>query len=232
VANYVPQVNETTAPQAFDGPVSVGGGQVSGGPVGPSDVALKTWNFPSYMCTGTATFSVAGSVYLSMVHLAANTTYSNIYVNVLANGGTATTGSNFAGIYNSAGTLVASTGDLSGPLGTGAGSTKLLTFPLATALTTGTSSAPYYVGMFFNASGTASFPVLAGIAGQTAANSLGTLAGQIGNCGGLTSGAAPAAAAPFPFAAIATTSGTALPASFVLGSAGTTGAQCFWTALA
>jgi hypothetical protein len=172
---------------------------------------------------------VAGSVYLSLVHLSANTTYSNIYVNVLANVGTASAGSCFAGIYNALGTLVATTADLSGVLSTVAGNTKQLAFPLATAYTP-SASAPFYVGMFFNASGTASFPVLAGLAGQTASNTA-ALAGTIANCGGITSVTA-TVAAPFPFAAIATTSGTAMPATFALGSAGTTGAQCFWTALA
>jgi hypothetical protein len=224
-----PALNETTAPYQFDGTVLAGGSNVNMAmaPLNPADLAIKAWNFPSYLCTGTATFSVIGSVYMSLVHLNYGLTYNNIYVNAIANVGTASAGSCFAGIYNSAGTLVATTADLSGVLGTGAGNTKLLTFPLATALTPA-ASGPYYVGMFFNASGTASFPVLGGIAGQTAANSLTTLAGTIAQCGGISSTIA-TVSAPYPFAAIATTSGTAMPATFALGSAGTTGAQCFWT---
>jgi|SRR5215472_4047315 len=230
MANYVPPAAESTTPYVFDGTVTVQGGQVSGAPLGPADLGFKAWNFPTYLSTGTATFSVVGSVYLSMVHLSSQQTYSSIYVNAVANAGTASSGSCFAGIYNSSGTLVATTADLSGVLGTGAGNTKLLSFPLATALTPATAGL-YYVGMFFNASGTASFPVLSGLAGQTAANSLTTFAGQVANNGGITSATA-TVAAPFPFAAVATTSGTAMPATFALGSAGTTGAQCFWVGLA
>lgn len=232
---YTPPVNETTAPYQFDGAVNMGGAANAHQAMAqmvPNDFSLKAWNFPTYLCTGTATFSVVGSVYLTALHLTANTTYTNIYVNVLANVGTATTGSNFAGIYNSAGTLVATTGDLSGVLGTGTGNKGILTFPLSTALTP-TAGGNYYVGMFFNASGTASFPVLGGITGQTAANSLTTWAGTIGFTG-LTAGTSATpdgTAAPYPWAAVATTSGTAMPATFALGSAGTTGAQVFWCGL-
>jgi hypothetical protein len=227
-----PQVNESNVPYQFDGQVTIGGANASTSmsPLAAGDLAYKAWNFPTYLATGTSTFSITGSVYLSAVHLSAALTYSNIYVGVIANGGTASAGSCFAGVYNAAGTLVATTADLSGVLSTVAGNTGLLTFPLATALTPA-SGGQFWVGMFFNASGTASMPVLAGLAGQTAANALTTYAGTVGKIGGIAA-AAPAVAAPFPFAAVATTSGTAMPATFALGSAGTTGAQCFWTALA
>jgi hypothetical protein len=231
-----PTLNETTAPYQFDGTISTGGANVSlaMSPLSPGDLGLKAWNFPTYQCTGTATFSVVGSVYLSMMHLQYGLTYSNVYVNVLANVGTATAGSCFAGLYNSAGTLVATTADLSGVLGTHAGSTGILTFPLATAYTPA-SSGQFYAGMFFNASGTASFPVLAGIQGQTAANSLTTWAGSIGftSLSTLTTPYGTGGTLqPSPWAAVATTSGTAMPATFALGSAGTTGAQVFWCGLA
>ena len=230
-----PQLNETTAPYQFDGTVLTGGGNVSlaMSPLGPADLGLKAWNFPTYNCTGTATFSVVGSVYLTLMHLQYGLTYSNIYINVLANAGTASAGSCFAGIYNSSGTLVATTNDLSGVLSTVAGKTGILTFPLATALTPA-ASGPYFVGMFFNASGTASFPVLAGMTGQTAANSLTNYAGSVGFTAlsntGLPVGTGTTFA--YPFAAIATTSGTAMPGTFAIGSAGTTGAQVFWCGLA
>ena len=230
-----PQVNETQAPYLFDGTVLTGGANVTlaMSPLNPADLALKAWNFPTYNCTGTATFSVVGSVYMTLMHLQTGLTYSNIHVNVIANGGTASAGSCFAGLYNSTGTLVATTADLSGVLSTVAGKTGLMTFPLATAYTP-TTSGQYYVGMFFNASGTASFPVLGGMTGQTAANSLTTYAGSVGFTA-LSTLTTPVGTGgtvyPSPFAAIATTSGTAMPGTFALGSAGTTGAQVFWCGL-
>lgn len=234
-SNVTPAVNESTVPYQFDGTVTMGGANASSAmsPLQPADLALKAWNFPSYLATGTSTFSVVGSVYLTLMHLNYGVTYSNIFVSAIANVGTASAGSCFAGIYNSAGTLVATTGDIAGVLGTAAGNTGLLQFPLATALTPA-AGGPYYVGMFFNASGTASFPVLAGIAGQTAANSLTTLAGTIAKCGGISSTTATVSTGttPYVFSAVATTSATQMPATFALGSAGTTGAQCFWCGLA
>jgi hypothetical protein len=229
VPAYTPPVNETTSPYQFDSPVTVGGGQISGGPTAPADFGFKTWNVPLWSATGTSTFSVVGSVYLTALHLQYGLTYSNIYVNVLANGGTASAGSCFAGLYNSAGTLVATTADLSGALSTVAGNKGVLSFPLSTAYTPA-SSGQYYVGMFFNASGTASFPVLAGVAGQTAANALTSFVGSYVPLGFSTTSATQAA--PYPWAAIATTSATAMPATFTLTSAGTTGAQAYWAALA
>jgi len=87
--------------------------------------------------------------------------------------------------------------------------------------------------MFFNASGTASFPVLAGIQGQTAANSLTTWAGSIGftALSTLPTPVGTGTVYAYPWSAIATTSGTAMPGTFAIGSAGTTGAQTFWCGL-
>jgi hypothetical protein len=193
--------------------------------VAPADFALKAWNFPLWNAAGTGTFSVVGSVGLAALHLSAGQQYNNIYVNVIATGGTATAGSNFAGLYNSAGTLVATTADISGALGTGAGNKGILAFPLTGTFTPAVSG-QYYVGMFFNTSGTGSFPVLASLTGQTAATSQGLFVGSFIPVG--ISATSVASAAPYSFAAVATTSATAMPASFALGSAGTTGASAYW----
>lgn len=244
-----PQLNETTAPYQFDGAVTMSGpttmngtvsmsGVVAGpatfngsatiagvnaavalSPPAPSDVGLKAWTFPTYLATGTATFSVVGSVYLAMTHLTSGLTYGTIYAAIGTSGGSITTGSSFAGVYNGAGTLVATTADISTVLGTGTYVPGLYySFPLATAFTV-TTAGPYWVGMFFNAGGTASFPVFKTAAG----NVTGATGAQI---------AAGPGTAPFPFAAIATTSATAMPATFALGSAGTTGAIVYWAGLA
>jgi hypothetical protein len=190
---------------------------------GQPDVAgLRAWNFPTYVMGGTATFPVQGTVYGAALHLTPGVTYSTMYVRVLANVGTASAGSCFAGVYNSLGTLVATTNDVSGVLGTAAGTTGYLAFPLATAYTPAAGGI-FYAGMFFNASGTASYPVLQGLQQQTAANSVTTLAGTVNGPLGTT---------PAVFWATATTSGTAMPVSFSLSALGTTGAQCPWVGLA
>jgi hypothetical protein len=226
VPAYSPPVNETTSPYQFDGLVTQGGGQISGSPMGPSNLGFKAWNFPVQEATGTGTFTVAGSVYLTAMNLQYGVTYSNIYVNALANAGTASAGSCFAGLYNSAGTLVATTNDLSGVLGTGIGTTHVLTFPLATAYTPA-SSGQFYVGMFFNASGTASFPVLAAAAGQTAATGTTLFVGSYFPYG-VTAGGVLTGTSPYMFSAIATTAATVMPPTFTLTAAGTTGAQAYW----
>jgi hypothetical protein len=233
VPTYTPPVNETTSPYQFDGAITAGGGNISAAmsPMTPADFSLKSWNFPLWMCTGTATWLPLGSVLLTAVHLSANLTYSNIYLNLATCQGSAGVGSNFVGIYNSAGTLVQSSSDLSGVLGTGTTTAAkgMFTFPLATAYTP-PAGGLYYVGIEFNCLNTSSIPVLYGIAGQTASNSLTTLAGQIGVAG--LSASAVSTAAPYAWSAIATTAATALPGTFALGSAGTTGAQVFWCGLA
>jgi hypothetical protein len=235
VPAYTPPLNETTSPYLFDSAVSIGGAAAwtSLSPWAPADFGFKAWNIPTYFATGTSTFNVVGSVYLTTMHLTANQTYSNIYVSVLASGGTATAGSCFAGIYNSAGTLVATTADISGVLGTGAANLGNLAFPLSTSYTP-SAGGLFYVGMFFNTSGTASFPVLRSMVGQTAANGLTAWAGTVGWAGLNGTGAVGTGTnvAPYPWSAIATTSATSMPASFTLGSAGTTGATCFWCGLA
>jgi hypothetical protein len=214
-------VNATLA-----GPVTMGGANASYvmSNLGPADVGLKAWSFAVDAATGTASaVTVAGSVYLTTTHLTGGVTYGTIYLKFQANGGTASTGSNFAGLYNSAGYLVATSNDISLAMGTAAGSTGYITCPLATAYTP-SGGGQYWVGAFFNASAAGSFPVLYARSGFV------TVSTSAGN--GVNGIAGPVQATPYPYAAVATSSATALPSSFTLGSAGTTGAYVYWAGLA
>lgn len=225
---YIPPVNETTSPYNFDSQVNIAGADATGGLSGlqPADVSLKAWTFPTYLASGSASaVTVTGSVYLAAVHLRLNQTYSNVYFKLQANGGTAGTTSagpanSFAGIYNNLGSLVATTGTIDAILGTGAGTSGAITTALSTAYTAQYSGL-HYVALQFAASPAGSFPALNTYAGfTTVTTSAGTIA-----LPGVT-------AAPYPYSAVATTSGTALPATFTLGSAGTTGAFAYWAGLA
>jgi hypothetical protein len=229
-----------TAPTVFSGPVTVQGAlnanlagtaQIGGAnaayalsPLGPADIGLKAWSFPNYLALGTASaVTVVGSVYMAATHLTAGVPYSNLYVKVQASGGTANAGSNFAGLYNSSGALVATTADLATRLGTNAGTTGYITCPL-TATYTPTSSGLYWVAAQFNFANAGSFPALYCMSNfVTVTTSAGTTSTGI---------AAPTGTTPYPYAAIATTGATALPASFTLTNAGTTGAYVFWAGAA
>ena len=237
--NY-PGTHQEAGAYVFNGPVTfagtpgvtfAGGTQVIGGanasyalsPVGPGDIGLKAWSFPNYLALGTASaVTVVGSVYLSAVHLSAGVSYSNLYLKLQANGGTAQA-TNFAGLYNSSGQLVATTGDLTGALGTGTGNTGYITCPLSAAYTP-TVSGQFWVAAQFKFANAGSFPAFYTMSNfVTVATSAGTTA---------TGVAAPAGTTPYPYSAIATTSATALPASFTLTNAGTTGAYVFWAGAA
>lgn len=188
----------------------------------PENIALKAWNVPTTQMGGTATVTIGGTVYGASVNLVAGVTYSTMYINVVAAGGTFTAGSNFAGLYNPAGSLVATTADLTAALGTGTTIPGYRPLPLATAYTPATSG-PHYTGIFFNTSAVGSFPVLVGLSQQAVANSVTTLAGTMNGPIGTT---------PSLWWAAATTSATQMPASFTLTNMGTTGAQCYWVGLA
>lgn len=219
-------VQGTLSAPALSGPTLIGGANASYAlsPLGPDGGGLKAWSFPNYLALGTASaVTVQGSVYLAQAHLTAGVSYSTVYVKLQANGGTALAGSNFAGLYNSAGALVATTADLSTALGTNAGTTGYIACPLATAYTPPVGGV-HWVGCEFNFTNAGSYPVF-----YTMSNFV-TLATSAGKTA--TGIAAPNGTQPYPYSAVATTSGTALPASFALGSAGTTGAYVFWAGVA
>jgi len=215
-----------TAPSGFSGTTSIGGANASAAlsPVNPADIGLKAWSFPNYLALGTASaVTVVGSVYMSAVHLTAGVSYSNLYLKLQANGGTANAGSNFAGLYNSAGQLVATTADLATRLGTNAGTTGYITCPL-TAAYTPSAGGLYWVAAQFNFANAGSFPAFYTMTNFiTVTTSAGTTSTGI---------AAPTGTTPYPYAAIATAAATALPATTALTSVGTTGAYVFWAGAA
>jgi hypothetical protein len=223
---YTPPLNETTSPYQFDGTINVGGANASTAmsPMTPATLGLKAWNFPTWLATGTASaLTLFGSVYLSAVHLNYGLSYNNIYVRIQANIGTAQAGSCWAGLYNSAGTLVATTNDISGVLGTAGGTTGYLAFPLSTTYTPAAGGL-YYTGLQFNyGTATSSAAAFYTMANQiTVTTSAGIIGGPL-----LVAGTN-----AFPFSAIATVGPGSLPPSFALGSAGTTGAYVYWAGLA
>lgn len=78
---------------------------------GPIDMGWKAWTFDPVIVSGGATTVVAGTVYLSKVLVRQPISVSNIHLYVKSAGVTLTASQNFAGIYNSAGSLVAQTAD-------------------------------------------------------------------------------------------------------------------------
>lgn len=76
---------------------------------GPQDAGLLSWSYdPCHSSTGQLT--VSGTLYLVKVPVRALQPISTVYWNASTAGATATAGQNWAGIYTSAGTLVASVG--------------------------------------------------------------------------------------------------------------------------
>lgn len=95
-------------------------------------------------CIQNATSMGAGNVIMIRVDLPADATVTNLVVAFVAAGSGLTAGQNFGGLYNSAGTLIASTADQSTAWTTAGAQTMPLTSPIA--LTAGT----YYVAVMAN----------------------------------------------------------------------------------
>ena len=121
-----PALNETTAPFQFDrGPVLVGGNDLAAENSSPGSDAFGFEAATMAPATsGTVTYGTTGTVYLNALTLAAGRTFSALYINSVAIAGTVTHG--LLGLYNAAGTLVASATDL------GAFTTGLLRATLTT----------------------------------------------------------------------------------------------------
>lgn len=184
--------------------------------IAPSSYGLSAYNYPYLFATGTGSAAtVAGRLYLAKIPLAAGTVVTNIWFSIATAASGITTGQNFAGIYSSTGSLLATTGDLSTVIGTNTGA---LQAPL-TAPFTVPSGGNYYIGIFFNASVT--LPVLTCYTGQV------TVTTSVANFGSTTTFGN--TAAKYPFAVSATTGNTtALPASITMSSNTATGAYTVW----
>jgi hypothetical protein len=187
--------------------------------ISPSSYGLAAFNFPYlYAVNGSNTGSAvttAGLLYLAKVPLAGGTVVTNLWFSIATAAATPTTGENFGGIYNSAGTLVATTADLSTAIGTNTGPIEA---PLAAAYTIPSGGGNYYVGFFFNA-GTQ--PVLTCFGGQV------TVTTSVAHFGSATTFGN--TAAKYPFAVSATTGNTtAMPTSITMSSNTATGAYAYW----
>lgn len=115
----------------------------------PGDHAMVSWSFDPVVAQGNTVVPTAGLLYLVRVHCPAVFTATNVHLYVQAAGATLTSGQCFAGLYTSAGTLVASTADLSSGSQSFATS-GAYTFPLAGGPYANQAAGDYYVGFFFN----------------------------------------------------------------------------------
>lgn len=215
-----PQVNETTAPVQFDGAVTAGGVSITAGAssLSPSNMGLLAWNFPTTFNTGTGSaVTTGGLLYLSAVNLTGGVTYANPWIRIATAASGATSGQNFAGLYNSAGVLQVSSNDMTTVIGTNTGYIKgTFATPFIPA-----ASGTYYFGCFFNAGTT--LPVLGTVNGGVTVT---TSAAAAGSATGILT------AATFPYAVSATSGNTtALPASITMSSNTATGAYIFWCGL-
>jgi hypothetical protein len=111
----------------------------------PYDHNLLAWSFsPTEVQVG-AFLSAAGTLNVIRVHLPIAATVNNILVTLAALGGTLTSGQCFAGIYDTAGTLKATTADQSA---TWSGSTGNKTMALTGSVAL--AAADYYIGLVAN----------------------------------------------------------------------------------
>jgi hypothetical protein len=186
--------------------------------ISPSSYGLIAYNYPYLFATGTGSaVTTAGRLYLAKVPLAAGTVVTNLWFSIATAAATPTTGQNFGGVFNSAGTLVATTADLTTTIGTNTGAIQAA----LTAPYTVPSGGNYYVGFFFNAS---TQPVLTCYTGQV------TVTTSVANFGSATTFGN--TAAKYPFAVSATTGNTtAMPATITMASNTATGAYTFWTGI-
>lgn len=79
---------------------------------GALESGYKAWTFPAEQVSGTGTIPGAGAVTLGKVLVNSAQSVSSVALYVVTAGSGLTSGQNFAGIYNSSGTLVATTADL------------------------------------------------------------------------------------------------------------------------
>jgi hypothetical protein len=184
--------------------------------ISPSSQGLTAYDFPYHLAAGTGSaVTTAGRLYLAKVPLAAGTVITNLWFSIATAAATVTSGQNFGGIYNSSGTLVATTADLSTAIGTNTGAIQA---PLTSAYTVKTGG-NYWFGFFFNAS---TQPVLTCYTGFV------TVTTSVASFGSSTTFGN--TAAKYPFAVSATTGNTtAMPASITMSSNTATGAYVFWT---
>lgn len=132
----------TIEPAFVAGPLAVNSSSL--GTVHPVNHNLVAWSSDPTGNANTTTLT-GGTVYLTAVYVARSVSVTKVYLQINTPAVTPTAGQNFVGLYDSAGTRLATT-DVSTDSGT---TTGLLTVTIAsTALTAGSF---YWVGMVFNA---------------------------------------------------------------------------------
>jgi hypothetical protein len=113
----------------------------------PDDQGLLAWTYDTIAQNGSSTPGT-GVVQLSRINVRTTMTITNILVAVAATGTGLTSGQNFVGLYNSAGTLLSASADQTTPWGT----TGLKTAALSAAQTV--NPGIYYVAILANAATT------------------------------------------------------------------------------
>jgi hypothetical protein len=99
-------------------------------PSGPSELGFAAWTYNPLLLINTPTgvaLPTAGVVFLWKMTVAAAVSVTNIRVNMITAGATLTTGQNFAGLIDSTGAKIATTGDMTT---TWTGATGLIDMPL------------------------------------------------------------------------------------------------------
>lgn len=187
--------------------------------IAPSSLGLLGWNYPYYLATGVGSaVTTSGALYLAKLPLQGGTVVTNLWIKIATAASGLTSGHNFAGIYNSAGQLLATTADLTTTIGTNTGA---ISCALTAPYTVPSGGGNYWVGMFFTAGTTQ--PVLSTITGA----GLNTVTTGVVTMGSATTFGN--TAAKYPFAVSATGGTTAMPTSITMSSNTATGAYALWT---
>lgn len=112
---------------------------------GPQDHGLTAWTYDPAMGASGTILATAGTVNFARIHIPFGGPISNIWVLLTSAGTTLTASQCFAGLYNTAGTLLASTADQSTAWGTSGTKSMALTGAPITV-----TPADYLVGFFAN----------------------------------------------------------------------------------
>jgi hypothetical protein len=118
----------------------------------PGDHGLITWTGDPEYATANTVVATAGTVYHCKVHCPVLFTATNVIIYVVTAGTVLTSGQCFAGLYNSAGTLIASTADISSGA-TSFATSGSYTFALSGGPYVNLAAGDYTVAFFFNGTG-------------------------------------------------------------------------------
>lgn len=139
------------------------------GSVQPANHGVAGWAFDPTLAINNSLLT-NGTVYLTKIHVSTPVTVTKLYWWVTTIGATATAGQNWVGLYNAAGTRLATTGV----------DADITTTGLKTTTITGQALVPgfYWVAMVFNAGTAPTIARATGSAGLTTALNMGLTAAQ------------------------------------------------------